>query len=405
MHVLGITDHLGNIGGAEISAYTILLGLTNHHSIDNVTVVGVDDPTVPRFEFDDITVVPVQPPPGSNRLPDFVIDLLIERRLANAARKHAADADIVHAHHRRSALALTHLNPQAPTITTVRDFWPVCPISIYHIGGECCTGCDDRLADCVSHQEWDGVGESVTKAYLRAKRRHQHSVLADSDAAVFIAKHLQERLDGTVPLPERTTTIYNPVDIDVDVVPEQFDDPTFVTASSLAEAKGIGTAVQAMGYLVDEYPKSQLVICGDGPLRAELEALAADVAPDAVQFRGRVDIDSVYGAMAGATATLFPSVWDEPFGRVTVESMMLGTPVVGSDVGGIAEVIDDGETGLLVPPADETTLAEALRGLIGDEHQRRQMEQAGREQAQAFEPKRIAEEHVELYQSLANMSQ
>jgi len=400
MRVLGLTDHLGNVGGAEISARTILAGLAVHESVERVTVVGVDDPDVPRLGFEEVEVVPVDPPPCADTLPDFAVDLIIERRLARAARRHAPDADVIHAHHRRSALALARLDVDVPTVATVRDFWPACPISVYHVGGERCTGCEDRLDDCVAHQGWNGPAEPGVKAYLLAKRRHQRPTLAALDAAVFIADHLRERLRGTLSLPERTEVIYNPVEIDTDVDPEQFDGPTFVTASSLAEAKGVDTAVRAMGRVSEDYPNARLVVCGDGPLRDELEALAADIAPGVVEFRGRVPVTEVHAAIAGATATVFPSVWDEPFGRVTVESMMLGTPVVGSAVGGIAEVIDNEETGVLVPAGDVGALGEALCGLCADEERLLALERAGRERGTAFTPGRITDEHVDWYRSI-----
>lgn len=401
MHVLGITDHLGNVGGAEISARTILVGLAAHEAVDRVTVVGVDDPSVARLDFDGVKVVPVEPPPGAESLPDFAVDLFVERRLAKAAREHVATADVVHAHHRRSALALSHLDTGVPTVATIRDFWPACPISIYHVGGEQCTGCEDRLDDCVTHQGWDGLTEPGVKAYLLAKRRHQRPALDAADCAVFIADHLQDRLDEMVPLPDWTETIYNPVEIDANVESAQFNVPTFVTASSLSESKGIETAVRAMAAVTETHPEAQLIVFGDGPRREELESLAAEVAPGAIVFRGRVDPAEVYAAMAGATATVFPSVWDEPFGRVTVESMMLGTPVVGSAVGGITEVIEEGKTGLLFPPGDEATLAERLRALARDDELRGRITEAARTASEEFQPERVTGAHVACYRSLA----
>jgi glycosyltransferase involved in cell wall biosynthesis len=225
-------------------------------------------------------------------------------------------------------------------------------------------------------------------------------VLDAADCVVFIADHLRERLSGDVPLPERTEVIYNPVEIDVDFQPIEFDRPTSVSASFLSESKGVGTAVRAMGRVTDEHPDAQLIVFGDGPLRGELESLAADVAPGAVEFRGRVDPSDVYAAMAGATATVFPSVWDEPFGRVMVESMMLGTPVVGSQVGGIAEVIEDGETGLLFPAEDEGVLAEKVRSLCRDDDLRGRITELARTATDRFQPEHGTRAHVECYRSL-----
>jgi len=219
MHVLGLTDHLGNVGGAEISARTILTGLADLDGVDRVTVVGVDSDDTDRLAFEGVEVVPVDPPPGADSLPDFLVDLLVERRLARAARRHVDGADVVHAHHRRSALAVSRLDDPTPTVATVRDYWPTCPISIYHVGEDPCTGCEDRLDDCVADQGWDGLAEPAKKSYLLAKRRHQRPTLAATDCAVFIADHIRDRLRGDVAYPDRTETIYNPVEVNDDVTP------------------------------------------------------------------------------------------------------------------------------------------------------------------------------------------
>lgn len=400
MHVLGLTDHLSNVGGAEISARTILVGLADHEDVDRVTVIGVKDPTVSKLEFEGVDVIPVDPPPHSGSLPDFVVDLIIERRLACAARSHASDADVIHAHHRQSALGLARLDPATPTVATVRDFWPICPISIYHIDGQRCTGCEDCLDDCVAHQGWDGFAESGVKMYLLAKRRHQRPVLAAFDSTIFIADHIRERLTGAVKFPEHTGMIYNPVEVDNKVEPAQFHSPTFVTASSLSESKGIETVIRAMPDVIETLPDAKLIVFGDGPRREELESLAAELETEAIEFRGRVDPSDVYASMAGATATVFPSVWDEPFGRVTIESMMLGTPVVGSDVGGIAEIIDNERTGLLFPPEDVTTLSRKLCTLAQNKRLREDIVSSAKAASRRFRTDRATESHINHYQSL-----
>jgi glycosyltransferase involved in cell wall biosynthesis len=397
MHVLALTDYLGNVGGAELSARTIVTEVAARDDVDRVTVAGVDLGGVDRLAFEGVAVEPVSLPAAADRLPDYAADRLVARLLARRAR--AVDADVIHAHHRRSAFALAHLDGP-PAVATVRDFWPVCPISVYSVDCEQCTGCGDRLDDCVAYQGWDGAAEPAIKAYLLAKRRQHRSGLAGADAAVFIADHLAETVGASLSLPPTVETIYNPVSVPVEPAPDADREPTFVTASSLTREKGVGTAIRAMGRLQETHPEARLTVFGDGPLAEELRDLAADVAPGAVAFRGRVEPGSVYAAMRSATASLFPSLWAEPFGRVTVESMALGTPVVGSAVGGIAEVVADGETGLLVPPGDEVAMAEAMAGLLAAPERRRELAAAGVEAATSFEPSTVAAEHVALYRRL-----
>jgi glycosyltransferase involved in cell wall biosynthesis len=400
MDILAVTDHLGNVGGADLSARTVISGLAEHSAVGQVTVVGIERPDVQPLEFGDAEVIGIDPPNVSWQLPGLAGDLVLERLLARAVRRRLGEADIVHAHHRRSTLSLTHIDAPCPTVSTVRDYWPTCPISIYHVDGDPCSGCEDRLNDCVRANDWDGLEEPGVKGYLLAKRLHQQSTIQKVDTAVFIADHLQERLRPSVAFPNRTEVIYNPVSIEDDIEPRETDGPTFVTASSLSESKGVETAVRAMGEIIENHPEARLIVFGNGPERDRLSHVAAESAPGAVQFRGRVSTSEVYRTIKGATATVFPSLWDEPFGRVTVESMALGTPVVGSDVGGIAEVVDHGKSGLLFTPGDAESLAAALCLLIEDGSVRSDLSETGKRHATRFTPKRIVEEHVSLYQSL-----
>lgn len=83
-----------------------------------------------------------------------------------------------------------------------------------------------------------------------------------------------------------------------------------------------------------------------------------------------------------ADISLVPSIWVEPFGITAVESMAAGLPVIASRVGGLAETVVDGETGILFPPGDAQALARALRRLMDDAGLRERMGRAGRERAE-----------------------
>ena len=97
---------------------------------------------------------------------------------------------------------------------------------------------------------------------------------------------------------------------------------------------------------------------------------------DRVIFTG--DLTGMRDVYAAFDLTVVPSVLPEPFGCVVIESMAAGTPVIGSNCGGIPEQIVDGVTGLLVPPGDEVALAAAIARLVEDEALRRSMGEAGR---------------------------
>jgi glycosyltransferase involved in cell wall biosynthesis len=104
---------------------------------------------------------------------------------------------------------------------------------------------------------------------------------------------------------------------------------------------------------------------GEAPYEAELRARS-----ELPSFAGRVHMlgarDDVPRLLAACDVVVHPSVLAEPFGRVIVEAMLAGRPVVATDAGGVPEVVTDGETGVLVPPGDAQVLGEALDALRAD---------------------------------------
>jgi glycosyltransferase involved in cell wall biosynthesis len=110
-----------------------------------------------------------------------------------------------------------------------------------------------------------------------------------------------------------------------------------------------------------------LKIVGEGPLRGDLEArLRQRGLQDRVELAGFIPHEHLRAELIGAAAVIVPSIWQEPLGLVILEALACGTPVIASAVGGIPELIKDGENGLLVPPGDVVRLAEAIDRVVGD---------------------------------------
>jgi glycosyltransferase involved in cell wall biosynthesis len=104
----------------------------------------------------------------------------------------------------------------------------------------------------------------------------------------------------------------------------------------------------------------------------------------------------VMASWSRASVAVVPSVWAEPMGQVAVEAMLVGRPVVASDVGGLRDVIDHGTTGLMVPPGDPGALAQALDRLLDDPETRQRMGKMGRQHARQFEAAAVAPRIVEV---------
>jgi colanic acid/amylovoran biosynthesis glycosyltransferase len=163
-------------------------------------------------------------------------------------------------------------------------------------------------------------------------------------------------------------------------------EPIVLFVGRLTPEKGCEYLIRAMRRVQAECPEARLVVLGDGELRRSLERLAeATVARS--RFLGWVSQDEVIAWMARAQVMCVPSVTlpsheAEGFGLVCAEAQAMALPVVAFAVGGIPEVVVDGETGLLAPERDSAALAAHLVQLLRDSERRTRMGAAGRRRAE-----------------------
>lgn len=135
---------------------------------------------------------------------------------------------------------------------------------------------------------------------------------------------------------------------------------TVLFVGRLSPEKGLDVLLDGWRAAAPEH--LQLEVIGDGPERAALEARRV---PN-VRFAGRLEPAEVTRRMLGARMLVFPSIWYETFGLVIAEAMAAGLPVLASDLGGTAQVLDELASGWLAPPADAGGWASALRRLSAD---------------------------------------
>ena len=165
--------------------------------------------------------------------------------------------------------------------------------------------------------------------------------------------------------------------------------------------KGPDVLIKAMPKIIKEVPDAKLVLVGSGGMREELEMLSKKLSIEKnVKFAGFVG-DTFEKALyyKAADVFVFPSFM-EIFGIVNLEAMCCGIPIVASKVGGIPEVVKDGENGLLVPPRDPEALADAIIYLLENEAVRDRMGKNGRERVKGYSWGRIAEETEKVYLDL-----
>jgi glycosyltransferase involved in cell wall biosynthesis len=175
----------------------------------------------------------------------------------------------------------------------------------------------------------------------------------------------------------------------------------------LVERKGVAHLVEAIARLAGGSVGPRLEIVGDGPERTGLEALAQRLGvADRVVFRGKIPPAELQASYARAAVCVLPSVLDargdtEGLGVVLLEAMNHGTPVIASRIGGIPDIVEDGVSGLLVPPGDADALAAALRRLRDDPALARRLGEAGRRRLrEQFSWPAIVQRWLDLYTGL-----
>jgi glycosyltransferase involved in cell wall biosynthesis len=207
------------------------------------------------------------------------------------------------------------------------------------------------------------------RAYLRGRSTLQKT------GALFLSCSAYVRARGLAMGYPAERTIVHPIGVDV----ERFQPPdksqprekSILFVGRLVEKKGCGSLIDAMASVQFRCPAAELVVIGDGPLRADYEARAVALGVRC-RFLGVQPTAVVRERMARAAVFCVPSVVAangdaEGFGIVFIEAQAMGLPVVSTLSGGIPEAVRNGETGLLVAERDSSALAEAILRLMEDE--------------------------------------
>lgn len=169
----------------------------------------------------------------------------------------------------------------------------------------------------------------------------------------------------------------------------------------LEAQKGAVYLIRAAAIVLSQNPAIRFLIAGSGRLQAKLVRLAEQLnISQSIEFLGWTE-DTV-GFMRQVDVLAMPSLW-EAFGLSAAEAMALEKPVVASRVDGLPEVIDEGRTGLLVPPADSQALAAAILQLAADPVLRRSLGSQGRTRVrELFSLERMIARHEQFYERVAS---
>jgi len=229
-----------------------------------------------------------------------------------------------------------------------------------------------------------------------------------SDAVIAVSNDVAKVCRDVENVPQRKIrTIINGIDLQPYLTMEPrrptSDQVVFGHVGRLSQVKNQTLLIKAFKKVHDQLPKSKLLIAGDGPMRAKLEATAKElgVASSVTFFGYRADIANVLNE---CDAFVLSSV-SEGTPLVVIEAMASGRPVIATDVGGLSDMFEDGASGLLVPTEDDQKLSQAMLDLAQDPGRREEIGMRGRAIAVAnYGLARMVRDYCGVYEALLTAS-
>ena len=299
-------------------------------------------------------------------------------------------ADLVHSHTWYANLAghLASLRYGIPHVVTMHSLEPLRPWKAEQLGGgyALSSWCERTAIESAA------AVIAVSKGMAADIRASYPQVPADRVHVIY------NGIDANQYRPDPGRDVLDRFGID----PAQ---PSVVFVGRVTRQKGLSVLLRAAEWID---PAAQLVLCAGQADTAELQAEVTGLVEHlratrsgVIWLPGMLAKSEVIQILSHATVFACPSEY-EPLGIVNLEAMACGSAVVASAVGGIPEVVVDGQTGLLVPPGDEQALAAAINAVVGDPAMAAAFGARGRDRAVAeFSWDKIAAQTAELYLQLA----
>lgn len=218
-------------------------------------------------------------------------------------------------------------------------------------------------------------------------RRTEVLTVSPSSKAEIIAHKLTRR-DPHV--------VYSGVDLAACKPGKKSKDPTILYLGRLTPAKSVNILIQAVGKIIKNVPKVQVIIAGDGPSRKSLEKLVKSLKLESViTFKGRVSERDKVSLYQQAWTFVNPSLI-EGWGITTIEANACGTPVVASNVAGLRDAVHNPHSGFLVPYGNVSEFATQITNLLTDTKTRHRMSRESIEWAKKFEWHKSAVEAINI---------
>ncbi|MBW4470748.1 MAG: glycosyltransferase family 4 protein [Stenomitos rutilans HA7619-LM2] len=281
-----------------------------------------------------------------------------------------------------------------PVVQTLRNYRLLCPNGLFFREGKVCEDCMGKPVPypAVARGCYRGSRPASTAVTAMITTHRAMSTWTDMvDVYIALTEFARQKfIEGGLPA-EKIVVKPNFVYSDSRQGSGQGGYALYV--GRLSVEKGLDTLLEAWEKLKHPMP---LKIVGDGPL-ADLVMAASQRSPH-IEWLGRKPMSEVYALMGEAQFLVFPSKWYETFGRVAIEAFAKGTPVIASNIGAIAELVDNNRTGLHFHPADSNDLAAKVDWAMTNASKLAQMRKAARAEYEAkYTPSKNYHKLMDIY--------
>ena len=336
------------------------------------------------------------------RRPPFIPEELFGDRTVTNALDETLGAfrpDVVHIHN-LYGLPLTIetrlADQDCAMLQTVHDYSTLCPNSwcVRGDGRVCPGGAGDQ---CFRHSCGDNY--PFTPEIVLYTKLRQSLLQQLLDAAVAPSTALVERLrENGFPDVRQLPYFIEPRHEDTSA---EVDPDLVLFVGRLDLTKGVRYLVDAMPHVIDRHASARLALVGTGP---EHDALKAQVAArgleSCITFHGSLGYEEVAAFMRRAACIVVPSIWSENSPLTLYECMDAGLPAVGSRIGGIPDLVVDGETGLVAEPRDPEDIGRKIADLLTDPAVRNEMAERQRARVREFSREESVDRLTIIYQEI-----
>lgn len=286
--------------------------------------------------------------------------------------------DVVHLNNVHRQITLSILDApylrenKVPVFYTAHDYVTVCPgYLMLDGGGRVCDACleDGRYRHCIDRRCVKGSRAKSALAAMEASFNRAHKSNRRIDRVIAPSRFMCSKLiEGGWP-EDKVVFLQNFAD---DAILDRAanagadatdrENPYLLFFGRLSVEKGVDTLLRAFDAALPSLPQDmRLVVVGDGPDAADFKALASSLGcASRIEFAGYQTGGALQAYVERASLAIASSRWRENMPYSIVEAFAAGTPVVGTDIGGIPELVDEGKTGFICDPGDVQSMADAI---------------------------------------------